>query len=112
MAIRIIVSNLVGFKVKGSINDASGIAQPFDFGLTCVRLSLDEIQSKLREDGESATVTDFMVSIVRDWSGVKEEDGQTVPYSEGALRALCNISGIAMLVYRAYMNEVGAKEKN
>lgn len=111
MAIKIIVSNIVGFKVKGTINDAAGIAQPFDFSLTCKRLNAEQIQAKLKSDTDTS-ITDFMVDVVSGWSGVKDEDDKQLPYSEEALRQLFEIAGVAGVSFRTYMSEVGAKEKN
>ena len=50
MAINIVVSDKVRFKVEGSINDPSGVAIPFDFSLTCDRLATtDEVQIYLHD---------------------------------------------------------------
>ena len=111
MAIKITVSDQVGFKVKGTINDAAGVAQPFDFGLTCIRLDADQIQAKLKSDSE-ASITDFMADVVSAWSGVKDGDDKQLPYSEEALRQLFKIAGVAGVSFRTYLLEVGAKEKN
>jgi hypothetical protein len=109
MAIKIIVSDTVAFKVKGSINDVSGTAQPFDFKLTCLRLDTDAIEAKLNG---GITVVDFMCDVVEDWSGVRDADDKPLPYSETALRQLFKIAGVAGVAYKTYLQEVGAKEKN
>jgi hypothetical protein len=111
MAIKIIVSDTVGFKVKGTINDAAGIAQPFDFTLTCTRLDADQIQSRLNV-GSEVSIADFMVDVVSGWSGVRDGDDKNLPYSEDALRQLFKIPGIGGLALRTYISECGAKEKN
>lgn len=111
MAIKIVISNTVRFKVKGTIKDEAGTDQPFDFSLTCMRLDSEQIQAKLRGESD-ASVTDFLVDVVEDWSGVKDGDDKALPYSEDKLRALCRIPGIASLAFRTYLLEVGAKEKN
>jgi len=111
MAINIVISDKVGFKVHGEINDAAGVAQPFSFGLTCLRLDADQIKTKLKSESD-ASITDFMADVVEVWSGVKDADGKTLPYSEDSLRLLCNIPGVAALAFKTYMAEVGAKEKN
>lgn len=109
MAIKIIVSDTVGFKVKGSINDAQGDAQPFDFKLTCVRLDTETLSTKIKSDG---SITDFLVDVVRDWADVKDDDGKQIPFSVDALRQLCAIPGVATVAFRTYTTQVGAKEKN
>lgn len=111
MAIRIIISDTVGIKVKGTINDAAGIPQPFDFGLTCARLDAEQIQAKLKNEAEGP-ITDFLADVVRGWTGVRDEDDKPLPYSPEALRQLCKIPGLAHVAFRTYMSEVGAKEKN
>lgn len=109
MSIKITVSDTVKFKVKGTINDAAGIAQPFDFSLTCLRLDADQIQAKFKAE---ETVIDFLVDVVEDWSGVRDDDDKALPYSDAALRQLCKISGVSGVAYKTYLQEVGAKEKN
>lgn len=111
MAISIVVSDTVGIKVKGTLVDSAGITQPFDFRLTCTRLDSDQISAKLKNDPESS-ITDFLIDVVQDWSGVRDADGKPVPYSESALQQLCKLQGVAMLALRAYLSDVGAKEKN
>lgn len=111
MAIKIQISDKVGFKVKGTINDAAGIAQPFDFGLTCTRLETDQIQAKLKSESESSYV-EFMLSVILDWSGVRSAEDTTLPYSDDHFRELCKIPGVSALAFRTYLQEVGAKEKN
>ena len=111
MAIKILVSNRVKFKVKGTIKDEAGADQPFDFSITCSRLNADQIQAKLRDESE-ASVTDFMVDVVEDWSGVKDVEDKPLSFDEPNLRDLCRIPGLAALAFRTYLVEVGAKEKN
>lgn len=111
MAIKIVISDTVGFKVKGTINDEKGTAQPFDFTLICSRLDQDQIQAKLKDHGD-ASLTDFLVDVIESWSGVRDAADAPLPYSEANLRALCKIPGVAGLAFRTYLAEVGAKEKN
>ena len=111
MEIKIIISDTVGFKVKGTINDAAGTPQPFDFSLTCIRLDADEIQAKLKSDSDSS-LTDFLTDVVQNWGNVRDADDKPLPYSDAHLRQLCKIPGVANLAFRTYMSEVGAKEKN
>lgn len=111
MAIRISVSNKVKFKVKGTIKDEAGIDQPFDFTLTCKRLTSEQIQSRFQLDGEIRFV-EFLSDVVEDWAGVKDDEGQSVPYSVDALRELCLIPGVAAVGYHTYMSESGARAKN
>jgi len=111
MAIKITISNTVAFNVKGTINDANGIAQPFSFKLTCQRLEQEQITNKLKTDTENSIV-DFLCDVVEGWSGVRDDDDKPVPYSDEALRQLCKISGVGAVAFQTYLAEVGAKAKN
>jgi len=111
MAIKIVVSDTVSFNVKGTINDAAGIAQPFSFKLVCTRLDQEQITNKLQTDTESKIV-DFLCDVVEDWSGVKDADDKPLPYSEASMRQLCRISGVGAVAFQTYLSEVGAKAKN
>lgn len=111
MAICIKVSPKVQFAVKGSINDDAGIARPFDFRLTCTRMSADEFHEATR-DLQGVKTVDFMVPLVLDWDGVKDPSGKSVPFAEAALRELFRIPGLANLAFVAYASESGAKAKN
>lgn len=111
MTIKIIISDTVGIKVKGVINDAAGTPQSFDFVLTCKRLDTDQIQTKIKSEAD-ASLTDFLCDVTQNWSGVRDADDTPLMYSDANLRQLCKIPGISILAYRTYMTEVGAKEKN
>lgn len=111
MSISIVVSPKLKFKVKGTLKNAAGADQPFDFDLTCRRLDVDEIQELKNEDG-SYVYADFMADVIDDWSGVKTADNQAIPYSTDSWAALCKIPGVAALAWATFMRENGAKEKN
>jgi hypothetical protein len=111
VAIKIVISDTVGFKVKGTINDAAGVAQPFDFTLTCQRLDADQIKAKLKDDSDKS-FEDFMASIITGWGGVRDADDKPMPYTPEAYGQLCKIPGIANIAFHTYFAEVGAKEKN
>jgi hypothetical protein len=111
MAIKITVSDTVGIKVRGTINNEAAVPQPFDFGLTCKRLDADQIRAELAS-GEEASLADFLVKVAHGWSGVKGDDDKPLEFSEGSLRELCKIPGVAAVAFRTYLSEVGAKEKN
>lgn len=116
MGISIVISDSVRFKVAGSINDAAGKPQPFDFWLTARRLKdTAEVQQHLdalRASESKTPLTDAMVDLLRDWSGVTDGSGQPMPFSEDGARQLLNMPGLASLAHATYLREVGAKEKN
>ncbi len=111
MAIKITISDKVGIKVKGTIQNEAGAPQPFDFNLVCTRLDADQIQLRLKDESER-NLTDFMLDVIEDWSGVKDDDDKPMPFTAENYRALCRIPGIAVLAFRTYLADVGAKEKN
>jgi hypothetical protein len=111
MAINIIVSDTVQFKVKGTINDAAGIAQPFSFKLVCLRMDGDTLDARVKANSDE-TFVDFLTDVVEDWSDVKDADNKAIPYSTAALAQLCKIAGVARVAWIAYLTEVGAKAKN
>jgi hypothetical protein len=111
MSIIITVSNTVSFKVKGTINDADGIAQPFDFKLTCTRMDADQLDARVKANNDE-TFVDFLADVVEDWSGVRDAENKAVSYSVDALTQLCKIAGVARVAWIAYLTEVGAKTKN
>lgn len=111
MAIIITVSDTVSFKVRGTINDAGGIAQPFDFKLICTRLDAETLDARVKANNEE-TFFDFLADVVEDWSGVRDAENKAVPYSTEALKQLCNIAGVARVAWISYLTEVGAKAKN
>lgn len=111
MSIKIVISNTVKFKVKGTIKDEAGVDQPFDFSLTCMRLDTDAIKARLQDNNETS-VTEFLIDVIEDWQGVRDSDEKPLAYSEAAWRQLCKIPGVASVAFRTYLSEVGAKEKN
>lgn len=108
MAIKIVVSNIVGIKVKGTINDENGVAQPFEFVLKCKRLDADQISEKHKLQSD-ATMSEFMEDVVEDWSGVRDEDGKPIPFDANMLKQLFKCTGVPFLAYKAYLEDVGAK---
>lgn len=109
MAIKIVLSSLVKFRVKGELNDEKGNKQTVDFSLTCERHAADQWPSIFKE-GEKLSVG--FASITKDWGDVQDEEGKPVPYSADALDQLFRIPGVAQLSYVAYVTESGVKAKN
>lgn len=112
MSINIVISDTVGFKVEGAINDAAGTPQPFDFSLVCKRLDSDTIDEQMKGDFTPAKVRDFFTAHTTGWARVRDAAGQEAPFSTDALASLLKIPGLPSLAFRKYIAEVGAKEKN
>lgn len=109
MAINIVIADKVGIKVKGQILDATGTAQPYDFKLTCLRLDAEQITARLSSE---MTIGEFLSSVVEDWSGPRDAQGQPMPYSPDALMQLCKIPGVAKKAFDIYLRSCGDVEKN
>lgn len=109
MGIKLVLSKLVQFPVKGEINDEKGNPQPVHFKLTCERHPADEWK-KIFVEGEKLSVG--FAKITKDWSDVQDGEGKPVPYSPEVLDQLFSIPGVAQLTYVAYVTESGVKAKN
>ena len=122
MAIKITISDKVGFKVKGASNDIDGTEQDFDFGLTAKRLSesaLNDIQSTLIADAaktgnHSAVISRLADHIITNWGNdVRDDAGSPIPYTPESFTALCQAyKGLGLLIWHTYLANVGAKAKN
>lgn len=111
MAIKIVLSPLVKFKVQGTIKNEAGIDKPFDFWLTCKRLDADEIKAALQDESDKSVI-EFLAGVIETWEGVRDDNDKPIDYSEDALKQLALIPGVTVLAFRTYLSEVGAKEKN
>jgi hypothetical protein len=120
MAIKIVVSNKVGFKVVGKFNDPDGNASEFSFRLTAKRLTQDELTQAISDavidaakNGNHQKIADTLIEITTDWGDVKDADSEPVSYSADGLRGLfTNYPGLALHTWRSYQDEVGVKAKN
>lgn len=108
MALKIVISPRVKFKVAGKFADEAGNDQPFDFTLTAKRLNADEVGEK----SGSIPLREFVREVAEDWSGVNDETGAAIPFSADALDSLLRLPGVALLAFRAYVDHNGAREKN
>lgn len=120
MAIKIVISNMVGFKVAGVLNDTDGKEQAFEFRLTAKRLGEDgfnAVQNDLvlaaAQTGNHDALADKLVEFVSNWSGVRDEEGVEIAYTPDLLRQLlASHRGLGLLIWRTYITETGVKEKN
>jgi hypothetical protein len=113
MAINIIIDDKVTFKVDGTETDAKGVARPFDFSLTALRLDTEALEAKQAAQGDQ-TMIDFILEVTEDWTGPRDQSGAPVPFSTEALRQLLKRPALAPLCFRRYMLAVAVqgKEKN
>jgi len=111
MSISIVVSDTVPVRVKGSLPNKAGVAEPFDFTLLCDRIDADELNELNQGDQR---LVDVLLPRTRGWEHVLDENRQPVPFGEAAFRQLYRIVGLAGLTFKAYVEASGAKgrEKN
>lgn len=109
MAFNIEISDTARFTVKFSLRGGDGSDKPSSFEFLADRVSVDEYKQVLDEGG---TFADFLVRVGKGWEGVRDGNGTPVDYSEDALRKICNIPGLASLMFKLYGAEVSVKEKN
>jgi hypothetical protein len=98
--------------VRCTYKDESGTDKSLNFSLVCQRMTQSEISAKLRESVDEP-ILDVLSEIVQEWDGLRDVERKPVPYSEAALRSVCEqLPGLAGVMWRTYLTEVGAKEKN
>lgn len=72
-------------------------------------------QSRLKKllQDEDATDMNFCKEIVVGWKGIKDKEGQDIPYSEAGFEMLLEVPGVATTIVKAYLESIaGAKTKN
>ena len=111
MSFKLVISDKLKFKVRGTMKDENGHDQPFDFTILAQRLDADTIKARLKDDAD-ATLAEFLGQIIEDWQGIKDADDKPLPYTAANLAAACKVPGIAALIFQTYFAEVGAKAKN
>lgn len=111
MSFKLVISDKLKFKVRGTMKDDNGTDQPFDFAILAQRLDADTIRARLKDDAE-ASLADFLGHIIEDWQGIKDADDKPLAYTPAALAAVCKVPGMAALIFQTYFAEVGAKAKN
>ena len=87
----------------------------FTFDAEFRRLSTDEWRMMLEKmsDGK-LDLADIAVSVVAGWSGVDDEPGSPMPFSDTALKDLLNIAQVPGAIFAAFSKSLNgaAREKN
>ena len=109
MAFRLVVSDTVLVPVSGTIPDATGRKVPFAYTLTMRRMPAGELTAAV--EANETSVPTFVAGLTSGWSGVLDDEGREIPYSEAGLAQLLDIFGMAGLAFRAYFEAAGAKGK-
>ena len=109
MAFNIEIADTVRFPVKFNVRDGKGVDAPSSFDFTAKRIDVEEYKNTL---GDGSTFADFLARVGLGWDNVRDGNGAPVEYSEANLRKVCNIAGMAALMFKTYGAEVAVKEKN
>lgn len=112
MAFKLAVENVVKVPVKLTLNNSGKIAS-FSFSITAVRLDQEQIKARLG-DGE-ALISEFLTEVITGWNGqtlVIDEDDKPAEFDPEALALMLGTTGVSVVIYNAYLKELGAKAKN
>lgn len=110
MAFKLVQRNVCPVKVKGVLTGDDGKPESFEFTLICGRLGQTELKVKL--DDKEKSVIDFVRERAEGWTGVKDRDGNDLPFGQEVLDELLEVPGVARLAFDAYLVEQQAREKN
>lgn len=111
MTIKIVVSNVFGFPVKGTFLNEQGKEEAFSFTLFANRPEQEALRAELSPDNHKG-LSDFLLERVTGWRGVIGEDKQEVPFDTEAFRQLLAMPALANLAFNAYIANCGARAKN
>ena len=68
---------------------------------------------KLEDLGDLDQITDIARDVLVRWSGINDDQGKEIPFSQKALDELLEVPFLAIAVLKAYMDSIkGAKRKN
>jgi hypothetical protein len=68
---------------------------------------------KLEDLGDLERFTEIAADLLVGWSGINDDNGKEVPFSQKALEQLLEVPFLAVAVLKAYMDSIkGAKRKN
>lgn len=110
MTIQIQIDDSVRFPVKGQLFDAEGRSRDFHFEMDMQRLDQDEFDKELAND--QVSTRSLVERLARGWGGVKDAQGQDVPFGIEAFKRLLRIPGLCNLIWIAYCEHAGARAKN
>jgi hypothetical protein len=109
------VSATYKWPVTVEIAADGGGRHKFTFDAEFKRLPSDEVKRLLNpEDGDDApTDEDFCRDNVVGWSGVKDDEGSDVLFSQESLNKLLQIHPVPAMIVKAWIDSIsGAKQKN
>ncbi|HEY0915652.1 MAG TPA: hypothetical protein VGE22_12345 [Solimonas sp.] len=113
MAYRLALEDKVLVNIKGEFAGSSkGKKISVDFDLTMDRLGQEEINAAMADGG---SINDFLLGHTHGWDRqrlVLQDDGSPAAFCEEAFRVMLQAAGLPAFIYRRYLVEVGAQEKN
>ena len=69
--------------------------------------------NRIEDLGELDRITEIAADVLVGWSGVSDDNGKEIPFSQKALEQLLEVPFLAVAVLKAYMDSIkGAKRKN
>jgi hypothetical protein len=114
MAFKLKIADKIGVKVKGTTVDEKGADRAFSFTLYCDRLAEKKLKEVILDRDTSAH--NFFEQHAHGWKDqdlvVDEATGQAADFSQEALAALFEISGMATVCWQAYLQQALATAKN
>jgi hypothetical protein len=112
MGFRLVVSDVIEFPIKVSVNDGPK-AVPFSFTLVGRRMGVDEYRTAVG-DGATATVREFLVANVTGWKGqrlvIDDDTSQPADFSPEAFSALLGVVGLEGACFGAYLKALAASD--
>jgi hypothetical protein len=68
---------------------------------------------KLEDLGDLDQITNIARDVLVGWSGINDDEGKEIPFSQKGLDELLEVPFLAIAVLKAYMDSIkGAKRKN
>lgn len=68
---------------------------------------------RLDDVSDMDRLTELAAEVLVGWSGVTDDDGKAVPFSQKALEQLLEVPMLAVMIVKAYLDSLkGAKRKN
>jgi hypothetical protein len=68
---------------------------------------------RLEDLGDLDRITEIAAGVLVGWSGISDDAGKEIPFSQKALDQLLEVPFLAVAVLKAYMDSLkGAKRKN
>lgn len=115
MGFKVSIGHQIEVPVHLKIRDGGKLSE-FKFHITGKRLSTQEVQEKIKGEGDQAdvTVAEFLSQNITGWRDQKlvvdEESGTPADFSQDALAAMLGVAGVAGVIYLAYLKELVASD--